>query len=151
KHSPSITTSYFLLDYNLVVNPSLHTSQNYFNVYTNDSITPFPAKNYFSTSRIPNRKFLIKKFLTFFFVAHPFYPKKVSSRYFDRLSRLLQDKFFAISNRLNKPSPTSYRHTKTYIKFLFRRRTVYLGFYLGCNESCSLPAARVLSANRWRC
>jgi hypothetical protein len=81
------------------------------------------------------------------------HPGNIRSRYFVRLSQLLCDKYDSICQRLDKDS-LSNRHTKTYIRFSFRRQVVYLGFFLPCSTSttpCVYPAPNVYSNNRKGC
>src|SRR5262249_17399143 len=122
--------------------------------YTNNSTSNFPVKQYSSTNRRPNLKFLVKKYLSYFFATQTYCPRKVAARYFNRLACLLLDKYEAISHRIAN-SKFSIRQTTTFIRFAFQKQGTYLGFYLRCNNSddsgCTLPSPCVFSANRWRC
>jgi hypothetical protein len=125
-------------------------------VYTNDSASIPKSKTYTSTSLRLNRKFLINKYLTYYFSSQTYCPRKVSSRYFKQLSSLLIAKFDSLNSHLQKDLQSSRRQTKTYIKFSFKCRTIYLGFYFQCDHAastfdCNTPAPCVMSGNRWRC
>jgi len=148
-------TNYFLLDYNAIVN---YTNHQHFTIFTNRNYTFTSSLQHKSTSRKPNLNYILSKFLQHIFTNQhqpnhvsqkTFIPRDYVSKYFKRIRQLLSDKFTAITNRIRNDSVTIGKRTTTYIRFSFRKTIYYLGFFLPCH--CLLPAACVLTANRWRC
>jgi hypothetical protein len=145
---------YYLLgfgEFNVNANHSLF---NKFTIFTNNISIPHTEKrNYVSTSRFPNTKFIIGLYLCYVFsILNKQFPKEIIDRYFKGLQQLLIVKFNALKQRLDSTSDKN-RKTTTYIKFSFKKHIIYLGFYLGCDHqsSCVLPAAYVMSKRRWHC
>ncbi|PKY62897.1 hypothetical protein RhiirA4_490281 [Rhizophagus irregularis] len=88
------------------------------------------------------------------------FPKDTVDKYFNRLCQLLQEKLYALRNRLESDAENN-KKTKTFIRFLFSPHVIYLGFYFNCGqlynnttkteELCQLPATFIMSKNRWQC
>src|SRR5271156_4899330 len=172
------TSKYFLLDYSAIDSTRICTNNQTFRLYTNSSVlhshaksvldsqNSFPSYSFTSSSAYANKKFLISKFLTTFFKLQSYIPSHVSQKYFDRLRRLLLDKYDALKSRIEQTSSRRNRHTKVFIKFSYKNDVTYLGFHfpcphpspsssssMDCGDStiCSLPVSRVLSRRSWRC
>src|SRR5277367_333203 len=165
------TSKYFLLDFSAIDSDRICTNNQIFHLYTNSSVLHSHAKSvldsrdnspcysFTSSSAYANKKFLISKFLTTFFKLQSYIPSHVSQKYFDRLRRLLLDKYDALKSRIEQSSSRRNRHTKVFIKFSYKQDVTYLGFYFPCPHSspsfsssdcgnsvvCSLPVSRVLS------
>jgi hypothetical protein len=143
--------NYFLIEmHELAEIPNLSTPT-HFNIYTNRKNRVSHQMKHISTSVTPNVKYVISKFLMAFFTTHRhIIPKATFHRVFPRLQSLLLTKYESIYNRYSS-TKNSNKRTKTFIKFSWKKRITYLGFYLACDSNCNLPAAYVMSRDRWRC
>jgi hypothetical protein len=77
------------------------------------------------------------------------FQKKIFSKYFNRIRKLLLEKYYSIKNRLFQTANNN-RETKTFIKFSYKSTTWYLGFHVSC-ENCSTSCAVVMSRYRKFC
>ncbi|CAB5185507.1 unnamed protein product [Rhizophagus irregularis] len=110
---------YFLLD-------PTPDSDNCYSVHTNSpllsTMDPF---QFTSDHPSPNLKFILSKFLTFFFYRQNRIPSHARRKYFNR-------------------------RTRTFIQFRYQQSCFYLGLYFGC-PFCKTPAAYVMSQFRHAC
>src|SRR5688572_27359744 len=135
--------TYFLLDIDKI------TDGNTWTIHTNNYRYAFTSKyTRISDKQIPNDRFLISNFLTYWFRTQKVIPSKKRNYYFNRIRQLLVTQKRAIDNR-KKGITLRNRNTKTFIKFSYKHTTFYLGFYEGCH--CGLPAATVQSNDHFRC
>ena len=96
-----------------------------------------------STSRQPNDKWLISKFLSAWFLRQESIPNRIRHKYFYRLQSLLLQQWHAIQLRLSSDSLKNCE-TKTYIKFSYKLTNFYLGFFIPCEQDsviCRVPCA----------
>ena len=142
-YSKNKGNTYFLLDLNGL------PSDNTWNIMTNNyrfyNKNPYP---FISDKEVPNDRFLISKFLTYFFRNQNVIPSRKRNYYFNRIRQLLIIQRKALDNRLNSKQWND-RKTKTFIKFSYKHTTFYLGFYEMC--PCKRPAAVVQSNGRIGC
>ncbi len=142
-YSKNKGNTYFLLDVNGL------PSDNSWNIMTNNY--RFYNKNpysFISDKEAPNDRFLISKFLTYFFRSQNVIPSSKRNYYFNRIRQLLIIQRKALDSRLNSKHWND-RKTKTFIKFSYKHTTFYLGFYEMC--PCKRPAAVVQSNGRIGC
>ena len=111
---------YYLLRLDKYTDKGLSIDNSY-NVYTNDhDLPPNPemdCREYKSTSKHLNLNYLIEIYLNFVFSHNRQFPRSAINKYFFRLRTLLQGKFQAIRDRINKPLGRN-KQTKTYLWFL---------------------------------
>ena len=130
-YSPNKGNSYFLIDIDKIDKDKpwiIHTNNYRFN-----NIDEY---SFISEKEYPNDRFLISKFLTYFFKNQRVIPSKKRNYYFDRVRQLLITQRKSIINRLKSKKSTN-RKTKTFIKFSYKHTTFYFGFYEKCH--CNLP------------
>ena len=142
-YSKNKENTYFLLDVNGL------PSDNSWNIMTNNywfyNKNPYP---FISDKEVPNDRFLISKFLTYFFRSQNVIPSSKRNYYFNRIRQLLLIQRKALDSHLNSKQWND-RKTKTFIKFSYKHTTFYLGFYEMC--PCKRPAAVVQSNGRIGC
>ncbi|CAB4409648.1 unnamed protein product [Rhizophagus irregularis] len=134
---------YFFLD----PTPDL---ENCYTIHTN-------SRSLFTTELFPfisdrsslNQKFILSKFLTFFFHRQSSVPSRVRRKYFARLRQLLLMQRVTSLARWSSSLPNN-KHTCTFIQFRYRQSCFYLGLYFGCSF-CKTPAAYVMSRFRHAC
>src|SRR3990170_8266270 len=125
------------------------TSNSAWKIITNHpQLTNAASYKFSSTSRIPNTKCLISKYLSAWFLRQAYIPKRIRHKYFVRLRTLLLQQWTAITNKQSSLKSNN-RETKTFIKFSYKHTTTYLGFYVPCH--CSQPCDVVFSQQRYRC
>ena len=124
-------------------------SDNTWKILTNNyqfyNRNPYP---FISNKEVPNDKFLISKFLTYFFRSQNIILSAKQNYYFNRIRQLLIIQRKALDNRLNSKQWND-RKTKTFIKFSYKHTTFYLGFFEMC--SCQNSAAVVQSNGKIGC
>ncbi|PKY58069.1 hypothetical protein RhiirA4_429452 [Rhizophagus irregularis] len=134
---------YFLLD----PTPDL---DNCYTIHTNSRFLftsePFP---FISDRSSLNQKFILSKFLTFFFHRQSSVPSRARRKYFARLRQLLLTQRVTSLARWSSSLPNNKR-TRTFIQFRYRQSCFYLGLYFGC-PFCKTPAAYVMSRFRHAC
>ena len=141
--------TYYLLEMNNYI--GLHgLSASHWKIHTNE-VSDWDTKytEFISDRKIPNQKYVISQYLTAFFKHQKAIPSAKRNRYFRRIQQLLIDKWKAINERLDSNIKNN-RQTKTFIRFNYKHKTFYLGFYIGCCE-CETPVAVVKSRERKEC
>ncbi|CAB5188598.1 unnamed protein product [Rhizophagus irregularis] len=134
---------YFLLD-------PTPDSDNCYLIYTNSPLLSTTDPFQFTSDRpSPNLKFILSKFLTFFFYRQNRIPSRAQRKYFNRLRQLL------LTQRVTSlahwsSSHRNNRRTRTFIQFRYHQSCFYLGLYFGC-PFCKTPAAYVMSQFRHAC
>lgn len=123
---------------------------NCYMIHTNSSLL-FTANPFKFQSDCPssNLKFILSKFLTFFFSCQTRIPSRAHRKYFNRIRQLL------LTQRVTSlahwsSSHQNNRRTRTFIQFRYRQSCFYLGLYFGC-PYCKLPAAYVMSRFHHAC
>ncbi len=124
------------------------------NIHTNHTSLRKALPYYFdSTSKQPNTRCLISKFLSAWFLRQAVIPSGIRNKYFGRLRALLLQQWTALQRRLQSKNDNN-KQTKTFIKFSYKHTTFYLGFYISCqhiSKLCSTLCAVVLSNDRACC
>ena len=112
-YSKNKGNTFFLLDLNGL------PSDNTWNILTNNyqfyNKNPYP---FISDKEIPNDKFLISKFLMYFFRCQKVIPSRKRNYYYNRIRQLLIIQKKALDNHLNSKQWND-RKTKTFIKFSY--------------------------------
>ncbi|CAB5190207.1 unnamed protein product [Rhizophagus irregularis] len=134
---------YFLLD-------PTPDSDNCYSVHTNSPLLSTMDPFQFTSDRpSPNLKFILSKFLTFFFYRQNRIPSHARRKYFNRLRQLLLTQRVTSLARWSS-SHRNNRRTRTFIQFRYQQSCFYLGLYFGC-PFCKTPAAYVMSQFRQAC
>ncbi|CAB5198753.1 unnamed protein product [Rhizophagus irregularis] len=134
---------YFLLD-------PTPDSDNCYSVHTNSPLLSTMDPFQFTSDRpSPNLKFILSKFLTFFFYRQNRIPSHARRKYFNRLRQLLLTQRVTSLARWSS-SHRNNRRTRTFIQFRYQQFCFYLGLYFGC-PFCKTPAAYVMSQFRHAC
>ncbi|POG75185.1 hypothetical protein GLOIN_2v1824449 [Rhizophagus irregularis DAOM 181602=DAOM 197198] len=134
---------YFLLD-------PTPDSDNCYSVHTNSPLLSTMDLFQFTSDRpSPNLKFILSKFLTFFFYRQNRIPSHARRKYFNRLRQLLLTQRVTSLARWSS-SHRNNRRTRTFIQFRYQQSCFYLGLYFGC-PFCKTPAAYVMSQFRHAC
>ncbi|RGB21575.1 hypothetical protein C1646_777696 [Rhizophagus diaphanus] len=125
-------------------------SENCFTIHTNSPLL-FTAEPFqFTSDRpSPNFKFILSKFLTFFFYRQSRIPSRARRKYFNRLRQLLRTQRVTSLARWTS-SHRNNRCTRTFVQFRYQQSCFDLGVYYGC-PFCKLPAAYVISNFRHAC
>jgi hypothetical protein len=120
-------------------------------IHTNDHRFKKEILEVASTSRCSNIKFKISSLLTAYFYKQNFIPNRVRHKYYNRIRTLLLEKEKVMDERTKKDLSNN-RRTKTYIRFSYKQRSIYLGKFIRCREeNCVLPCAVILSQGRQKC
>ncbi|POG75176.1 hypothetical protein GLOIN_2v1770550 [Rhizophagus irregularis DAOM 181602=DAOM 197198] len=134
---------YFLLD-------PTPDSDNCYSIHTNSPLLSTTEPFQFTSDRpSPNLKFILSKFLTFFFYRQNRIPSHARRKYFNRLRQLLLTQRVTSLARWSS-SHRNNRRTRTFIQFRYHQSCFYLGLYFGC-PFCKTPAAYVMSRFRHAC
>ncbi|GET62943.1 hypothetical protein GLOIN_2v1682945 [Rhizophagus irregularis DAOM 181602=DAOM 197198] len=134
---------YFLLD-------PTPDSDNCYSIHTNSPLLSTTDPFQFTSDRpSPNLKFILSKFLTFFFYRQNRIPSHARRKYFNRLRQLLLTQRVTSLARWSS-SHRNNRRTRTFIQFRYHQSCFYLGLYFGC-PFCKTPAAYVMSQFRHAC
>src|ERR1700733_2650724 len=96
----------------------------------------------------PNEKFIISKYLTSVLLSLPI-NRSARNKFYNRIRTLLLEKLVAIRNRKSS-TLSNNRETSTFIRFSYRHRTWYLGFYIPCTI-CREVCSKVMSNSRTFC
>jgi hypothetical protein len=144
-YSKNKGNTFFLLNLNGL--PSDNTWSILTNNYRFYNKNPYP---FISDKELPNDRFLISKFLTYFFRSQNVIPSGKRNYYYNRIRQLFIIQRKALDNRLNSKQWND-RKTKTFIKFSYKHTTFYLGFYEMCRCDNKFPAAVVQSNGRIGC
>ncbi|RGB22507.1 hypothetical protein C1646_775977 [Rhizophagus diaphanus] len=124
--------------------------QNCFTIHTNSPLLFTADPFQFTSDRpSPNFKFILSKFLTFFFYRQSRIPSRTWRKYFNCLRQLLLTQHVTSLARWTS-SHRNNRCTHTFIQFRYQRSCFYLGVYYGC-PFCKLPAAYVMLNFRHAC
>ncbi|EXX58151.1 hypothetical protein RirG_200490 [Rhizophagus irregularis DAOM 197198w] len=134
---------YFLLD-------PTPDSDSCYSIHTNSPLLSSTDPFQFTSDRpSPNLKFILSKFLTFFFYRQNRIPSHARRKYFNRLRQLLLTQRVTSLARWSS-SHRNNRRTRTFIQFRYHQSCFYLGLYFGC-PFCKTPAAYVMSQFRHAC
>ncbi|RGB40668.1 hypothetical protein C1646_798457 [Rhizophagus diaphanus] len=141
-----------------VVDQTSNTNEIHLKIYTNDySISSSPIK-YFSTSKLPNHRFQISKCLTHFFLHQRVIPRTIQNKFFNLIRKKLLERLMFLRSREQN---ISYRFTKTFFNFSYKRYRFSFGIYIPCDHpnknfsldthNCLTPCPFVMNYNRHAC